>query len=172
MPSPLRLSCTPRPAALLLASLLLLAASRVRVAAEECVILTNNMVVACDAVSGGLWVGDLPPLKYGDPAVSCAALAEGVDRVYGDGPVVPACCDAARAFSAGGCVCDQDVVDMTEGMGRLPRGTDVPRFMQGVMHLTQASRCALAAHGGPILDACTGTLGPCDGPSMAEPAAI
>ena len=146
----------------------LLATLLLSTAAEECVILVTTLANACADVSAGLWAGDLLPLKVGAPTTTCAAVTAGVAAAFTPFPTRPACCDAARAFAVNGCVCDPAVVDMTEGMGRLPRGTDVPLFMAGVMHLTQASECAWAAYGGPILDACSSDLGPCGGAAFPE----
>ena len=157
------------PAVLVLLATAALAAAPA--AAEECAVLTMTLSNACAEVSEGLWTGDLLPLKVGAATTTCAAVAAGVAKAFTPFATRPACCDAARAFAVNGCVCDPAVADMTEGMGRLPRGTDIPTFMAGVMHLTQASDCARAAFGGPILDACTGGVGPCGGPAYPEPAA-
>ncbi len=141
--------------------------------AEECVVLTTNLVSKCEEVSRGLWSDDLVPLKVGMDGTTCPVVAAGVDRIFGPHPTRPACCDAARAFAVNGCVCDPTVVEMTEGLNQMPKGVAgrTEQFMRGIMSLTQASDCAHAEYGGPILDPCSGGVGPCGGPANADPAA-
>jgi len=152
-------------------SLLLLLAAAAGVsllaAAEECVILTNNLVTACEEVSRGLWSDELIPLKVGAAGTACPAIAASVEKIFGPHPTRPACCDAARAFAVNGCVCDPTVVEMTEGLNQLPKGVSgrTEQFMRGIMSLTQGSDCSTAPFGGPILDACSGDVGPCGGPA-------
>ena len=69
-------------------------------------------------------------------------------------PVAPEeCCADLRAFFTQGCACSQDVVDMIVMSG----GT--PENLCAAMKMAQSGQCADAAHGGPIIDVCTGSAG-------------
>lgn len=129
--------------------------------------MTTKLVAACEEVSKGLWSDELIPLKLGAPGTACPAVAAGVNKIFAPFPTRPACCDAARAFAVSGCVCDPTVVEMTEGLNQMPKGVNgrTEQFMRGIMSLTQSSDCSTAEFGGPILDACSGDVGPCGGPA-------
>jgi hypothetical protein len=69
-------------------------------------------------------------------------------------PIAPEeCCPDLRAFITQGCACSQDVIDLITMSG----GT--PENLRAAMKMAQSGQCADAAHGGPIIDVCTGSAG-------------
>jgi len=75
------------------------------------------------------------------------------------GALTAACCADMRSFAAAGCTCDADVMELLVGLKVLPAGASPDATMGGIVALFQASQCAGAALGGPLLDACTGGVG-------------
>jgi predicted MFS family arabinose efflux permease len=75
------------------------------------------------------------------------------------GAMTAACCADMRSFAAAGCTCDADVMDLLVGLKVLPPGASPDATMSGIVSLFQVSQCAGSALGGPLLDACTGSVG-------------
>jgi hypothetical protein len=70
-----------------------------------------------------------------------------------------ACCEAVRVFAAESCVCDPVVAELLLGLKVLPPGSRAEPTIAGAVQLVQAGPCSAAVNGGPLLEACTGSLG-------------
>ena len=103
-------------------------------------------------------------------ADDCAAFAP-------NGPLkgVPqpndACCSQLRSFASNGCGCDAVTSSLARAfLGGAAGSAD--SAIAGGIRLAQASRCSSDALGGPIVNACDGSIGcPAAAPAAAAPAA-
>lgn len=92
-------------------------------------------------------------------ATPCPDLKARVDAWLPAGLATGACCETVRAFAADGCVCDAAVAEMLVGLRILPPGTLPEPTIAGAVALVQAGPCSAAAYGGPLVEACTGSVG-------------
>jgi len=92
-------------------------------------------------------------------SADCVGAQGAVAVMVPAGALTAACCADMRSFAAAGCTCDADVMELLVGLKVLPAGASPDATMGGIVALFQASQCAGAALGGPLLDACTGGVG-------------
>jgi len=99
-------------------------------------------------------------------ATPCGLLKTKVASWLPAGLSTGACCDVVRSVAADGCVCDPGVGELLAGLRVLPPGTPPEPTISGAVALIQAGPCSAAAYGGPLLEACGGSVG-C-GPELAS----